>query len=463
MTVSAPIPIRDLRVDWSAPEADRREDYAGRVMTRNGIPVQHDVAWKLYRRLDGIVNEFTDYIRERVPGFTLTAAGTHSVVYRHLGLSPDLELPENVTLTDSGGFSTNHAALCGIVRKLDDDSSAKELLRRVILANKAQTTRDAAKSFLHPDRLTLLECAGVKVPKPNDYHVVDGFIHCRFSPKTLNGRFAASKPNNHGYNKAIKAIFGQPGWSFIQADADQIHIRIQANEWGIPRLCNVLNSGEDPHMAVMRALWGDAEVAKLPGFNGWVKKPDPGSEADACRQLGKVLNYTGAYGGGAATLLAAALKPINRLGIPVMHGAGLAQFQDLLRSRKALEPEWAEHYSRVRAEWKARGYLETSATRRRFRCKGGKVTELYNCTVLGFEADLMGAMTHGAAVKWPKYLVNQSHDSLVLHAPDEMAEELKRELELHMNVRYIANPGFTAHNTPYTAGASITPTLQEVK
>lgn len=456
-------PLRTIDITWSAVEADRRADAAGRIMTRNGVPVDHKVAWDIYTKCTLQIQRLTAEILQIIPTFVGTPAGVHRAVFETMRLSPDTELPPGLIYTATQALSTQHVPLCGILRRLKPQSPEYEALRRIILLKRAKTTRNAAKPLLSKKQLAVLEAQGVSVPKPDDYYVDAGWLHAQHVAKTLNGRYAASHPNLHSLSKAMKKIFRLDGWVWILCDFDQLHIIIQGNQWGISRVCDVLESGADPHLNTAGAYMGWDAVSGRPGFKHWWTKAEGGSEADKARQAGKVFNYTGAYGGQAKVLLATALKEIYESadpyvtgkldGTPVMGWMTLKMFEKLILQRRKMEPEWAAHYAKEKALLLQQGYLESEGTKRRFLCPKKTIPDISNCTVLGMEADIAGYVTQEAAQKWPEWLRVQTHDSLGLLVPAEYADQCRIELETLMNVRF---PG---HRYPYTAGAKLSDTL----
>jgi DNA polymerase-1 len=133
-------------------------------------------------------------------------------------------------------------------------------------------------------------------------------IHSRFD-LAETGRTTSSKPNiqNMRRKQGIRECFvPRPGFVFAQADYDGLELRTLAQACltlvGKSRLAEVLNSGQDPHLAlasdILHITYDEAKARRKAGDK----------DVDAARQTAKVANFGFPGGLGIAKLVLFAKK-----------------------------------------------------------------------------------------------------------------------------------------------------------
>lgn len=116
----------------------------------------------------------------------------------------------------------------------------------------------------------------------------DGRIRGRFiNVGTETGRLASRSPNMQNLPKTDKskvkeAFIARPGFAFVEADLSQVELRVAAMLSGDKKLCRAFRLGLDMHTQTAKDILGIAE-------------PTPEQ-----RRIGKGINFTVWYGGGAA-------------------------------------------------------------------------------------------------------------------------------------------------------------------
>lgn len=274
------------------------------------------------------------------------------------------------------------------------------------------------------------------------------------------GRLSLSKPGMQQIPQKMRSIFiPAPGHVYVEADYDQLHLRIIAARWQIKRLLDCfLRTGDDAHLLLGVDLFGD----KLTTAEGWVDvrtKPKANTTAGRIRDNNKTLRYAGAYWAMVATIHGTLLKAEDRNGDLVNCGSKVPPERRLTERDVAAmylkwmeaEPEWQQawrtelaYYLKygfvadpilgrrndfadiVRAEFRADQDVERSAIVN-YPILSGEV----GVAVLG-EIDILESLPYSDACDrsgWGSKafgpgtgLVMQSHDAELLEVPADKAE-----------------------------------------
>jgi DNA polymerase-1 len=258
-----------------------------------------------------------------------------------------------------------------------------------------------------------------KLPRMVNPHT--GRVHTSFSQATaVTGRLASSEPNLQNIpirtpeGRRIRAAFIAPrDHLIVSADYSQIELRIMAHLSGDARLLEAFAQGEDVHRATASEVFG-------------VPPTEVSSEQ---RRYAKVINFGLIYG-------------MSAHGLAKNLGIDRAAAQSWIDRYFARYPGVADYMERIKAEAKARGYVETVFGRRLYlpdiraqqagRRQAAERAAI-NAPMQGTAADLIkramiavSAWLKASGVK--SRLILQVHDELVLEVPQGELELVRAEL-----------------------------------
>jgi DNA polymerase-1 len=248
-----------------------------------------------------------------------------------------------------------------------------------------------------------------------------GRVHTSFSQAVaVTGRLASSDPNLQNIpirtaeGRRIRAAFiAPPGHVIVSADYSQIELRILAHLSGDARLLRAFADGEDVHRATAAEIFG----------------APPAEVTSEQRRYAKIINFGLIYGMSAHGLA-------KNLGL---ERAAAAAYIDRYFARY---PGVAVFMERVKAEARARGYVETVFGRRlhlpdiRANQAGRRQAAeraAINAPMQGTAADVIKK----AMIETRRWLIDaalrsrlvlQVHDELVLEVPLDELETVKAEL-----------------------------------
>jgi DNA polymerase I-like protein with 3'-5' exonuclease and polymerase domains len=224
---------------------------------------------------------------------------------------------------------------------------------------------------------------------------------------TKTGRLSSSDPNLQNVpargdlGKRVRRLFiPSEGMVFVQADLDQIELRLLAAFAKDPALLQAFRNGEDPH----------GKTADLMAVE---------------RLLAKNINYSMAYGGSARTIQR---KYARNQPLEVIEAA--------LSRHRAAFPHIYAWKERVLDFAKRNGFVYTVARRKRrlpdiydFNVKRRAAAErqAVNVAIQGSAADLMNVATVLMAQQGVPLLL-QVHDEVVAECPPEQAEAVALQL-----------------------------------
>lgn len=262
----------------------------------------------------------------------------------------------------------------------------------------------------------------------------DGRIHCSYNiTGTRTGRFSCSGPNmqqipsrNPILGKMVKNCFiPSPGNVLIQLDYSQLEYREAANLSGDPVMRAIYEAGLDLHRRTAELISKDAwniDRAVMEQYDAAKIKP--------YRTASKEVNFGALYGRGANALA-------MQLGIPVERARMLVQ---LIMGQFEVLSEWTQRQiSLCKRQGYVNTYIDGLVARRRplvgigergnDELQSTSRNASINTPVQGSAADRM-LRSLNAAVEWivsdgmPCMIVGTVHDSIILEAPLEWAEEV---------------------------------------
>jgi len=258
-----------------------------------------------------------------------------------------------------------------------------------------------------------------KLPQMVNPHT--GRVHTTFAQATaVTGRLASSDPNLQNIpvrtaegRRIREAFIAAPHHTLVSADYSQIELRIMAHLSEDPALLKAFHEGADIHRATAAEIFG---------------VPPADVSADQRRYI-KAVNFGLIYGMGAFGLA----TQLN-----IERGAA-QQFIDKYFARY---PGVADYMQRTREVAREQGYVETVFGRRLWlpdiKAGGGPrraaaERAAINAPMQGTAADLI-KLAMLAVDRWlgergrKTRLILQVHDELVLEAPNDEVDELRREL-----------------------------------
>lgn len=136
---------------------------------------------------------------------------------------------------------------------------------------------------------------------PDSFVWPDGRMHPKWNGHSvIVGRFSAKDPPIQTDPKVFRtALAAPPGHLFYGGDVSQIHLRIAAEQWNLPRLKEVFQAEGDPHALAAELIFGEV-FTKDPGHKKvageWKGK------AATLRATGKAFQFINLYGAAVPTV-----------------------------------------------------------------------------------------------------------------------------------------------------------------
>jgi DNA polymerase I-like protein with 3'-5' exonuclease and polymerase domains len=248
----------------------------------------------------------------------------------------------------------------------------------------------------------------------------DGRIHARFEPTgTCTGRFSSKKPNlqNIGCGKLRTCFIPDDGHRLVVADYSQVELRIAAVIAGDRKMIEAYDQGIDLHRQTASIILG---------------KPMEGVSKDN-RQLGKAVNFGLMYGQKKGGLVRSS-KATYGVTITLKEAESFMQkiFDEYQQLRVWHRKSWQLVAETLTQE------IRTVLGRRRWLLTGSgnkvgwkRFTDIVNTPVQGGCADALKTAMILLQSKLPDgvCIISTIHDELVVEAPLERAEPVKKLME----------------------------------
>jgi DNA polymerase I len=320
---------------------------------------------------------------------------------------------------------------------------------------------DLAQQKAVRDKDVPMLAAGVHLP-----------VHTRID-LAASGRTTSSGPNIRNLRRLPgirEAFIPREGWVFAQADYPGLELRTLAQAcfdlFGYSALGDMLNRGEDPHLAFAVQLIGDITYAEAKKALKDSSHPRH-KEVEAARQIGKVFNFGSPGGLGAEKLLTFARKTYNVVFAPT-HEESIEKAKQWKKVWLATLPEMRDLFNYVGRLCDNPKKEATILQLRSHRIRGG-CTYTAGCNTwfqgLGADAtqDAGFAIAKGCYVDrssplFGSRIANYVYDEFILETPDtDAAHDVAHELARVMRVK--ANEWLP--NVPFQDG-QIEPLLMRV-
>lgn len=249
----------------------------------------------------------------------------------------------------------------------------------------------------------------------------NGRLHTTFSLTVAQtGRLSSNDPNLQNIpvrtelgNRIRTAFITQEGYSLISADYSQFELRLAAVLAKDEELIEMFNSGIDIHTATAAQVYGRL----------------PEDVTKTMRRDAKVINFGILYG-------------MSPHGLSAATGMTFTAAKEFIDKYFELREPILEYMNNLKETAKKKGYVETLFGRRRpmpdihsanFIVRQAAERAAINMPIQGTEADLMKL----AMIQVQDYLdtekdvfmLLQIHDSILVEAPDEQAEEVAQKLK----------------------------------
>lgn len=320
-------------------------------------------------------------------------------------------------------------------------------------------------TYLRPLRLHAETWATSTGEERHGYILDDGRIHPGYSRLPASGRYSSSAPNAQNWPEILRCVvIPEDGYALIAADADQLELRLIAEEANAKRLIAVFESGLDPHNETMELIYGDG-IWRLPGAPQKTRlgKGEKESPFFNSRAVTKNTRYAFQYGAGVPRIWEQVTSAENKNGVLLFPHVQKRDVREVCEGLRRADPEIPVWWSRTQNFWRQNGYVEDSVWHRRRDFVGDvQLPDLANHPIQagGFAivAEGMIDLVRGhqdwfatlPLVASPDFdpalfsrLVTQTHDSAMFEVPLEYVEEAKTILTAKMTRRRRKNDRMT--------------------
>jgi DNA polymerase len=247
------------------------------------------------------------------------------------------------------------------------------------------------------------------------------------------GRYSCSHPALQQMPIIFRKFFtGAPGHMMAGADADQIHLRIIAQLWGVSRLQEAFKAGGDPHATAAMAIFG-RRFLEAPGHPEGPHGKYSG-QAKALRNLAKTFQYAAAYGADPPTIHKVITKAEDDDGQLVMSNLTISGVDGMrerwLEAMPEFESGWEQELSLAQANGMREGappWLADPVVGRRRDFPAGvekERSDIINYRIIAAESAIIHMAEQRLLVEipWEKWgpgtgIVVQVHDSLTVECP----------------------------------------------
>jgi len=369
-------------------QAYELEMAARKIVTRmeiNGARIDIDYSKQKYEELISYTDSVKDWGKKTYSGTSLTSNMQLVRLFEQIGA-------EITELTPSGQKACTKDQLRLLVR--DGNDEVKNLAETVLKLRKADKLANTYfLNFINKN--------------------VDGILHP--SVKTLGARTSRMSITDPALQTLPKGddtvrrafIPRDKDHVIITSDLDQVEFRMFASLSQDPNLVNLFNradaTGSDPFTEIGREVYQEQEMTR----------------SDKRRNLIKGMVYGRLYGAGVAKQ--ALTAGVSEAQMKSVSDAFDKRYPGMIKFQKQVE-----HIGSTRERKEGQGYVHTW-TGRKIPCDDGRVYTLINYLIQGGAAEVFKSnLVKLDQADLTELLIVPVHDEIVLQAPREDAEEIKR-------------------------------------
>ncbi len=284
----------------------------------------------------------------------------------------------------------------------------------------------------------------------------DGRARPRWAAHTVvSGRLSVSGFALHGYPVwARKCFVPEDGHVFVMADKDQLELRIAASLAKAQFYLDMMRLKDgDPHSEVARRAWPCGPQCSSSGHVCFEKAPGTKKTGlkGKLRQLAKTGQYTALYGATIETIYKRLKSAEDEFGELVYADLTMPEVSAFYYGWLEVVPEFQGWWSREVEQWQRLGYVADVILGRRVGCQDdeeGDLSKISNTTCQATAAAAVDLETCQVLEKYPfefagpnTGLVIQHHDSLVQEVPENMAEQVRKDMTRMLTSEYPTLPG----------------------
>ena len=372
-------------------QAYELEMAARKIVTRmeiNGARIDIDYSKQKYEELISYTDSVKDWGKKTYSGTSLTSNMQLVRLFEQIGA-------EITELTPSGQKACTKDQLRLLVR--DGNDQVKNLAETVLKLRKADKLANTYfLNFINKN--------------------VDGILHP--SVKTLGARTSRMSITDPALQTLPKGddtvrrafIPRDKDHVIITSDLDQVEFRMFASLSQDPNLVSLFNradaTGSDPFTEIGREVYQEQEMTR----------------SDKRRNLIKGMVYGRLYGAGVAKQ--ALTAGVSEAQMKSVSDAFDKRYPGMIKFQKQVE-----HIGSTRERKEGQGYVHTW-TGRKIPCDDGRVYTLINYLIQGGAAEVFKSnLVKLDQADLTELLIVPVHDEIVLQAPREDAEEIKRSVQ----------------------------------
>ena len=387
-------------------QAYELEMAARKIVTRmeiNGARIDIDYSKQKYEELISYTDSVKDWGKKTYSGTSLTSNMQLVRLFEQIGA-------EITELTPSGQKACTKDQLRLLVR--DGNDEVKNLAETVLKLRKADKLANTYfLNFINKN--------------------VDGILHP--SVKTLGARTSRMSITDPALQTLPKGddtvrrafIPRDKDHVIITSDLDQVEFRMFASLSQDPNLVSLFNradaTGSDPFTEIGREVYQEQEMTR----------------SDKRRNLIKGMVYGRLYGAGVAKQ--ALTAGVSEAQMKSVSDAFDKRYPGMIKFQKQVE-----HIGSTRERKEGQGYVHTW-TGRKIPCDDGRVYTLINYLIQGGAAEVFKSnLVKLDQADLTELLIVPVHDEIVLQAPREDAEEIKRIVQQCMTTTEVWSVPLTA-------------------
>lgn len=240
----------------------------------------------------------------------------------------------------------------------------------------------------------------------------DGRVHPSYRIGPVSGRVSCKKPNFNNIPEGIsrKVFVAPPGYALVFADYSQIELRVMAVLSGAKALLDAFARGEDVHERNARLLFGI-----------------PPGQAVSKRQrfFAKMFVFALIYGASVSG------EGLIEVGAEMFHDVPRKVVEDAGRRFLEANPEILQFRAKIKAELiRTKRLVNVYGRPRVF---FGEIKDVlraaYNTPIQSAAADTLNRAMIKVAKRWPKTIVLQVYDSLMMEVREEAAQDIAGEVK----------------------------------